>query len=110
MQTVTSPPVPTSGLATPASSSTAPIIGKWSYTSPRGISAQVVFSADGSFAGYVNGGSQADRTGTWQSAGNNQYTVTINGQPAPVTWVYAPASNQAYNSAYPSLVYSPVSQ
>ena len=94
---------------TAAAASQDPIVGKWSITGASGNSAQVVFGADGSFTGYLNGGSQVMRSGTWQNIGGGKYTVTIKGQSAPVTWVLDATSNTAYNAAYPTLVYSPVS-
>ena len=104
--------VVTPGLATPvlspaqpAPSSQDPIIGKWSITFAKGGSAQVVFSADGSFAGYLNGGNQVFKSGTWQSTGNGKYTVTITGQASPANWVLD-ANTTAYDSTYPALVYS----
>ena len=100
-------------LATPAASplstpvaSQDPIVGKWSYTTPRGSSAQVTFGADGSFAGYIDGGSQVLRSGTWQDMGGGKYTVTISGQASPANWVLDANTNMAYNSAYPTLEYS----
>jgi hypothetical protein len=107
--------VVTSGLATPvlspvqpAASSQDPIIGKWSIAFARGGSAQVVFSADGSFAGYLNGGNQVFKSGTWQSAGNGKYTVRITGQASPANWVLDTNTSTAYDATYPALVYSRV--
>ncbi|MFY9749680.1 MAG: hypothetical protein WAK75_05985 [Methanoregula sp.] len=100
----------TTQVSTPAAAASQdPIVGKWSITGASGNSAQVVFGADGSFTGYLNGGSQVMRSGTWQNIGGGKYTVTIKGQSAPVTWVLDATSNTAYNAAYPTLVYSPVS-
>jgi hypothetical protein len=105
---VSTPGVPaTSGMT--ATGSQDPIIGKWSSPTVKGYSAQVVFGADGSFTGYLNGGSQVMKSGTWQSAGSGKYTVTISGTAAPVNWVFDANTNVAYDSAYPSIVYSRMS-
>jgi len=109
------PVVTTTQVSTPAASSgmTAasqdPIVGTWSTPTVQGNSAQVVFGADGSFTGYLNGGSQVMKSGTWQSVGSGKYTVTITGQAAPANWVLDATTNTAYNAAYPALVYSRVS-
>jgi len=106
--------VSTPGAATPAAASGAaasqdPIVGKWSTPTVQGDSAQVVFGADGSFTGYLNGGSQVMKSGTWQSAGNGKYTITITGRTAPANWVLDASSGTAHDIEYPSLVYSRVS-
>ena len=104
--------VSTPGAATPAASSGTssasqdPIVGTWSTPTVQGKSAQVIFGADGSFTGYLNGGSQVMKSGTWQSAGSGRYTVTITGQDAPVTWDLDAMTNMAYNIAYPDLKYT----
>jgi outer membrane murein-binding lipoprotein Lpp len=104
--------VSTPGAATPAASSGTPaasqdpIVGTWSTPTVQGKSAQVVFGADGSFTGYLNGGSQVMKSGTWQSAGSSRYTVTIAGQDAPVIWDLDGTTNMAYNIAYPDLKYT----
>lgn len=94
---------------TPAAASPDPIVGKWSTPTVQGDSAQVVFGADGSFTGYLNGGSQVMKSGTWQNAGSGKYTITITGRTAPANWVLDAGSSTAYDTAYPSLVYSRVS-
>ncbi|MGB8219794.1 MAG: hypothetical protein WCE46_05360 [Methanoregula sp.] len=108
--------VSTSGMVTPAAAqgttaaaSQDPIVGKWSTPTVKGYSAQVVFGADGSFTGYLNGGSQVMKSGTWQSAGSGKYTITISGTAAPVNWVFEANTNVAYDTAYPSIVYSRMS-
>ena len=105
----------TPGMATPAAASGSqaaasqdPIIGKWSTPTVRGDSAQVVFGTDGSFTGYLNGGSQVMKSGTWQNTGSGRYTVTVTGR-TTANWVLDAGSNTAYDTAYPSLVYSRVS-
>jgi hypothetical protein len=103
MITAVASPLPTT------SASQDPIVGKWSYTTPHGSSAQVVFGADGSFSGYIDGGSQVIRSGTWQNIGGGKYTVTISGQASPENWMLNINTNMAYNSAYPTLGYSRVS-
>ncbi len=107
--TATQVSTPAAASGTTAAASQDPIVGKWSTPTVQGESAQVVFGADGSFTGYLNGGSQVMKSGTWQNAGSGNYTVTISGQSAPVTWVFDATSNTAYNAAYPALVYSRVS-
>jgi len=103
--TTTQVSTPAAASGTTAAASQDPIVGKWSVTGASG-SVQVVFGADGSFTGYMNGGSQVMRSGTWQNIGGGKYSVTISGQSAPVTWVFDTTSNTAYNAAYPALVYS----
>ena len=102
--------VSTPGAATPAAAAIAasqdPIIGKWSTPTVQGESAQVVFGADGSFTGYLNGGTQVMKSGTWQNAGSGKYTVTITGQAAPATWILDSTATTAYNAAYPALKYT----
>ena len=100
---------PAAASGTPAAVSQDPIIGKWSTPTVQGESAQVVFGADGSFTGYLNGGSQVMKSGTWQNAGSGKYTITITGRTAPANWVLDAGSSTAYDTAYPSLVYSRVS-
>jgi hypothetical protein len=97
-------PAATSG--TVAAASQDPIVGKWSTPTVQGESAQVVFGADGSFTGYLNGGTQVMKSGTWQSAGSGKYTVTITGQAAPANWVLDATTTTAYNAAYPALKYT----
>ena len=101
--------VSTTSSGTAAAASQDPIIGKWSTPTVQGYSAQVVFGADGSFTGYLNGGTQVMKSGTWQSAGNGKYTITITGKTAPANWVLDASSGTAYDTAYPSIVYSRVS-
>jgi hypothetical protein len=103
----TSTPVQVTAVASPQSTvagSQDPIVGTWSYTAPQGGTLQVVFGADGSFSGSLNG--QVERSGTWQDIGGGKYSVTVTGQAAPVNWVYNANTAMAYNSAYPSMGYS----
>ncbi len=102
---VSTPGVPaTSGMT--ATGSQDPIVGRWSTPTVQSVSAQVVFGADGSFTGYLNGGNQVMKSGTWQSDGSGKYTVTITGQAAPANWVLDATTNAAYNTAYPALKYT----
>ena len=106
--TATQVSTPAAASGTTAAASQDPLVGKWSTPVVQGDSAQVVFGADGSFTGYLNGGSQVMKSGTWQNAGNGKYTITITGRAAPANWVLDASSNTAYDTAYPALLYSRV--
>ncbi len=107
--TATQVSTPAAASGTTAAASQDPLVGKWSTPIVQGDSAQVVFGADGSFTGYLNGGSQVMKSGTWQNAGSGKYTITITGRAAPANWVLDASFNTAYDTAYPALLYSRVS-